>query len=167
MAEAIRKDSSIRWTPTETFCTCAPFKATLEGTELIYHCRTMWKSRALGLNNMSNEPPRGEVRDSPNDDPSCLCRKFLRIQYWHVVNYLVWVQGKTLKGFHGFALGEGARIQVGVEGSPCMEVCWIVGPPASTPSAASGRWQASSLSLTPRVRCSSLLVVEQPPALLL
>ena len=26
--------------------------------------------------NVSNEPPRGELRDSPNDDPSCLCREF-------------------------------------------------------------------------------------------
>ena len=41
---------SIAWTSTETFCACAPSKAILEETKLINHCRTMWKSRSIGLN---------------------------------------------------------------------------------------------------------------------
>ena len=44
-----RKDFSVAWTPTETFCTWAPSKAILEETKLIFHCRTMLKSRAVGL----------------------------------------------------------------------------------------------------------------------
>ena len=28
------------------------------------------------LTNESNDPPRGELRDSPNVDPLCLCREF-------------------------------------------------------------------------------------------
>ena len=35
-------------------------------------------------------------------------------------------------------------------------LCWIVAPPAVTPSAVSGRQLARSLSLIPRVRCSRL-----------
>ena len=34
----------------ETFCTCVPSKATLQNTKLIYHCRTLFRSRTIGLN---------------------------------------------------------------------------------------------------------------------
>ena len=49
--------------------------------------------------NVSNEPPRGELRDCPNDDPSCLCREFFLDRGSFGVLFFVWVLSKTLKGF--------------------------------------------------------------------
>ena len=64
--------------------------------------------------NVRNDPPRGELRDSPNNESSYLCRK-LRIKFCHLVFCFDWVPSKTSKGFDGFPLGEWTSIQVGVQ----------------------------------------------------
>ena len=54
--------------------------------------------------------------------------------------------------------GNGQVFRWVFKSSPGVEVCWIVVPPAVTPSAVGGRWPARSPSLIPREQCSSLLV---------
>ena len=66
--------------------------------------------------NASNEPPRGELRDSPNDDPPCLCWEFLRIKFHLVFLVCVGPEQDLKKGFLGLALREWTSTQVRGEG---------------------------------------------------
>ena len=45
--------------------------------------------------NASNGPPRGELRESPNDD-----HRVSDVSFEDFVYCFVWVSSKTLKGFH-------------------------------------------------------------------
>ena len=72
---------------------------------ILSHLNQRWSWR-----NVSNEPPRGELRDSPNDSHRVSVVSFLDQGAFGVL--FKWVPSKTLK--KKASLGEWTRIKVGV-----------------------------------------------------
>ena len=67
MLESVSRDSELANKKTEQLCTVATL------------CLDVQQANA------SNKPPRGELRDSPNNDQRTCVRIFLRIKFCHLV----------------------------------------------------------------------------------